>query len=127
MSGKLIEFPVRSLDALSQKLGRGPANLLARLAIWPRLGNPKWTVGPLPARRISEVMECPEETLRRWRNNLIDAGLIRVTMPPGKNRGCVYELLGMENFPISQGVREYLDQLYQQNLAATAIQKAVEA
>lgn len=48
-------------------------------------------------------------------------------MPPGKNRGCVYELLGMENFPISQCVREYLDQLYQQDLAATAIQKAVEA
>lgn len=100
------------LKILRDALGSGPAKLLlqlAHVAMVAVVGVDGWKIGPVPARNIYEWpgLGCSSAAFRKWCCELIDAGLLRITVRPGED-GYVYELLGMENLPIEQCVCEYV-------------------
>lgn len=126
MSGRNEPKKKSELELLRAALGRGPANLFIHLVLsaWSTGEHKRgWRIGPAPACRIygwPDDLRCSPESFRRWRSKLIDAGLLRVTMPAVENRGYVYEILGVESFPVMECLWEYIDELCEEERAQEA-------
>lgn len=95
------------LEILRAVLGRGPADLLMFIAM---VTNDDGDAVQIRMRHIRGCGGMPrsKSTIRKYRNELEEAGLLRVGMCRDNREGYFYQLRGTESLSLKQCVDEWL-------------------